>query len=106
MSPGEQRAGLVRHRLRDLQRAAVDRLEISLAPDDAQLLAMGVVSERLDDVGARMNEVPMELRDDLRMLEHDLGHESARLQIAPPLELEDVALGADHGAGFEALHQG
>jgi hypothetical protein len=31
------------------------------------------------------------------MLEHDLGHERAGLQVAAALELEHVAFGADHG---------
>ncbi len=79
--------------------------QILFAADDAQLLAMRVIGERLDDVGARMDEVAMELRDRLRMLEHDLRHERARLQIAPPLELEDIAFGADHGTGVETLHE-
>ena len=67
---------------------------------------MRVIGEGLDDVRAGMNEVAMELDDDLGMLEHDLGHESSCLEIAAPLELEDVAFGADHRTGFEALQQG
>ena len=56
----------------ELERAAVDRLEILLATDDAQLLAMRVVGERLDDVGSGVHEVAMKLRHRFRMLEHDL----------------------------------
>ena len=52
-----------------------------------------------------MDEVAVELRHDLRVLEHDLGHEGAGLQVPAPLELEDVALGADHGALVEPLQQ-
>ncbi len=103
---GEERAGLRRDGLRDLERPAVDRLQILLAADHAKLLAMRVVGERLDDVGARVDEIAMELRDDLGMLEHDLGHERAGLQIAAALELEHVAFGADHGPLVEALQQG
>jgi hypothetical protein len=101
----EQRAGLVRHRFGDLQRAAIDRLEIALAPDHPQLLAMRVVGERLDDVRARVHEVAMQLRHDFRMLEHDLGNESACLQVAAALELEDVSLGADDGPFGEAVEK-
>jgi len=36
--------------------------------------------------------------DRLGRLEHDLGHEGTGLQIAPPLALEQVALGADDRA--------
>ena len=43
-----------------------------------------------------MHEIAMQLAHDLGMLEHDLGHEGAGLQIAATLELEHVALGADH----------
>ena len=81
-------------------------LEVVLPADDAELVAVGVVGERLDDVRAGVDEVAVELVDDLRMLEHDLGDERARLQVAAALELEDVALGADHGALLEALEQG
>ena len=48
----------------------------------------------------------MQLRDDLGMFEHDFRHEGAGLQVAAPLELEQVALGADHGALVEALEKG
>ena len=48
----------------------------------------------------------MELRHDLGMLEHDLGHESAGLQVAAALELEHVAFGADHGPVVEAFEEG
>ena len=106
MSPAKSAPRLARDGLRDVERAAVDRLEVALAADDAQLLAMRVVGERLDDVRARVDEVAMELRHDLRMLEHDLGHERAGLQVAAPLELEDVAFGADDGALVEALRAG
>ena len=78
-----------------LESLPVDRLEIRLAPDHAELLAVAVVGERLDDVGAGVDEVAMELDDDLRVVEHDLGDEGSGLQVAPPLELEDIALGAD-----------
>ena len=39
------------------------------------------------------------------MLEHDLGHERPGLQVAAPLELEQVALGADHGTLLEAIEK-
>ena len=95
---GEQRAGLLRNRLREIERSPVDRLEVLLAADDAELLAMRVIRERLDDVRSGVNEVAVELGDRLRMLEHDLRHERAGLQIAAALELEDIAFGADDGA--------
>ena len=36
---------------------------------------MGVVGERLDDVGAGMHELAVQLRDRFGMVEHDLRHE-------------------------------
>jgi hypothetical protein len=35
-----------------------------------------------------MDELAMELGDEIGMLEHNLGHESARLEITSPFELE------------------
>ena len=72
------------------------RSSVVLAADDPQLLAVRVVGERLDDVRARVDELAVQLGHLLRVLEHDLGDERARLQVAAPLELEEVALGADH----------
>src|SRR5579862_280109 len=39
------------------------------------------------------------------MLEQHLGYEGARLQVAAALELEHVALRADHRAGLQAREQ-
>ena len=52
-----------------------------------------------------MDELAVQGLDELGMLEHDLGDECARLQIAAALELEQVALGADDGSGSEAITQ-
>ena len=68
-----------------------------------QLLAVRVVGERLDDVRARMHEFAVQLRHDLGVLQHDLRDEGAGLQIAAPLELEQIAFGADHRAAFRAV---
>ena len=53
---GEESAGVPRHFPGDLERGTVHRLEILLAADDAQLLAVGVVGKGLHHVGARMDE--------------------------------------------------
>ena len=102
---GEQRSGLVRDTLRDRERAAVHLLEQVLLPDDAELLAMRVVGERLDDVRARMHELAVELRDEPGLLEHDLRDERTRLQIPAALELEEVPLRADHRPLGESIEQ-
>jgi len=50
---GDERARLGGDVGRDRQRGAVEALDVGLAADRAQLLAVAVVGERLDDVGAR-----------------------------------------------------
>ena len=50
-----------------------------------------------------MDELTVQTADDVGVLEHDLGDERAGLQEAPALELEQVALGADHRTGGEAV---
>ena len=76
-----------------------------LATDDAQFLAMRVVRERFDHVRTGMHEVAVDLRHDLRVIEHRLGHERARLHVAAPLEFEQVTFGADDGAIRQPLEQ-
>ena len=99
----EKRAAFPRHGFGEVERTTVDRLEILLASDDAKLLAVGVIGERFHDIRTRMNEVAMQLRHCLGMLEHDFRNECAGLQITASLELEDIAFGADHRSGVEAL---
>ena len=101
----EERARLVRDLSRELERVSVQRLEQVLLADDSHLLAVPVVRERLDDVRAGVDELPVEPGDDLRVLEHDLGDEGAGLEVPAPLALEQVSLGADHRALFEPLEQ-
>ena len=66
---------------------------------------MRVVREGLDDVRAGVHELAMQLGDLLGVLEDDLGDEAAGLHVAPALELEQVALRADHGPVVESLEQ-
>ncbi len=103
--PGEEHVALGCDLLRDRERLPVELLEQMLLSDDPHLLAVRVVRERLHDVGARVHEVAVQLRDDLGMVEHDLGDERAGLQIAAPLELEKIALGTDHRALVEPLQE-
>ena len=46
----------------------------------------------------------MQLAHGVRVVEHHLGHERARLDVAAPLQLEDVALGAEHRPGRQPVH--
>ncbi len=66
---------------------------------------MPVVGEGLDDVGSGVDELLMQRAHLVRMVEHDLGHEGSGLQVAAPLELEQVPLRADHGALLKPLEQ-
>jgi hypothetical protein len=48
-----------------------------LLADQPQLLAVGVIGGSLNDIGAGVHELAMQLRDDLGMLEHHLRDERA-----------------------------
>src|SRR6185436_2861352 len=91
---GEERAGFGGDRLGDRERLPVHCLELMLAADDAQFLAMRIIGEGFDDVGSRVDEIAVDLRDDLGMIEHRFRHESARLHVTAALELEQVTFGA------------
>ena len=101
----EQGAALVRHLLRDLQRLAIERLEDVLLADDLELLAVAVIGERLDHVGAGAHELAVELAHRLGRVEHDLRHVRPGLEVAAPLQLEQIALGADHRPLGQPLQQ-
>src|SRR5262249_33191714 len=85
--------------------AAVHRLEILLAANETQLGAVPVIGEGLDDIRAGMDEFAVQLLDELGMLEHDLRDEGAGLGIPAGLELEEIALGTDHRALRQPLHE-
>ena len=101
----EQRARRACDAPRDRQRVAVERLEQILLADQPQLLAMPVVGERLDDVRARVHELVVQLLDELRAIEHDLGHIGPGLEVAAALELEQIALRAQDGPAREPLEK-
>src|SRR3546814_2401415 len=64
-----------------------------------------VCSSDLYDVAAGVHEVLVQASHRLRMLEHDLRHEGAGLQVAAALQLEEIALGADHRALRQAFEK-
>jgi hypothetical protein len=66
---------------------------------------MRVVRERLHNVGPGVDELTVQLGDQERLLEDDLRHEGARLQVPASLELEQVPLGADHRPGSQPITQ-
>jgi hypothetical protein len=92
---------LVRHP----QRRAVHRLQVAVAPDDAQLLTVGVVGERHHHVGAGREELTMQAEHRRGRVEHDLGDIGAGFDEAAAFELEDIALGADHEPLRQSLVQ-
>ena len=79
----------------DRQRLPVHLLQQVLLADHSQLFAMRVVGEGLDHVRPGMDELAVELRHEIRMLQDHLGHIRPRLQVAAPLELEEIPFGAD-----------
>src|SRR6201985_3326282 len=79
-------------------RLPVHRLQVALAAHVTQLLPVRVVGQRHHHVRARAQELAMQLTHGVRVVEYHLGHERARLDVAAPLQLEDVALGAEHRA--------
>ena len=81
----------------------VERLEVVLAPDRAQLLAVAVVGERDHHLGAGAEHLAMELPHGLGEVEHDLRHERPGLEVAAPLELEQVTLGSQDDTPVEPL---
>jgi hypothetical protein len=52
-----------------------------------------------------MDELTMKSLDDLGVLQHYLGHESAGLQVPTAFALEEVALRANNGALFESFEK-
>ncbi len=76
---GQQRVRLHRHLPGNRQGVPVERLEQVFLADQPKLLAVPVIGERLDDVRAGVDELPMQLGNHLGMLEHDLGNKGARL---------------------------
>src|SRR5690349_12267247 len=85
-------------------RLPVHRLQVALAAHVTQLLPVRVVGQRHHHVRARAQELAMQLTHGVRVVEYHLGHERARLDVAAPLQLEDVALGAEYWPGRQPVH--
>src|ERR1700684_3261494 len=91
--------------LGDTQRLPVQWLEVALAADYRQLLAVGVVGECLNHVRSGMYVFPVQPGHHVGLLEHHLWHERPGLQVAAPLELEQIPLGANHWPGGKAIEK-
>src|SRR5271165_446781 len=89
----------------DPESLPVDVFQNILSADYPELLAMSVISEGFHDVAAGMHEIVMQPLDHLRILDYRLRHESARLKVAAPLQLEEIAFRADDWAAFQAIEE-
>src|SRR5271165_422467 len=89
----------------DPESLPVDVFQNTLSADYPELLAMSVIGEGFHDVAAGMHEILMQPLHHLRILDYRLRHESARLKIAAPLQLEEIAFRADDWAAFEAIEE-
>src|SRR5271169_6949275 len=102
---GHQGVALGADLLGDTQRLPVHRLEVTLAADHRQLLAVGVVSEGLNHVRSGMHVFPVQPGYHIGLLEDHLGYERPGLQVAAALELEQISLGADHRSGGQPIEK-
>ena len=66
---------------------------------------MPVIGERDHDLRSGAQELSVQLADRVGVVEHHLGHEGAALDVPAPLELEEVALGAEHRPFRQPLQQ-
>ena len=66
---------------------------------------MGVIGERLHNIGPSVHELAMELGDQLRFVQHHLRDERPGLQVTPSLELEEVTLSTDHRPGVQPIDE-
>ena len=91
--------------LGERERVFVERLEQVLFADNAQFVAVAVISESDHHIRSGAQMLAVQLQDRVGMLQHDFGHKRARLQIAAPLQFEKITLGANHRGGLQTLDQ-
>src|SRR5207247_6476196 len=84
-------------------RGAVDLPYAVREPGRRQLLLARVEGEALQDLGAGVEELLMELLHRCRMFEDDFRGEGARLHVPALLQFEEVPSVAEHGPLVEAL---
>jgi hypothetical protein len=100
---GDERAAFRGNLTRDPDGVAVDVVDLAGEPDGRELVVARVEGHRLEHLGAGAQELAVELRERLGMLDHDLGRERAGLDVAPLLELEQVAAVAEDAPLREPL---
>jgi hypothetical protein len=83
----------------------VHRLQVALAAHVPQLLPVRVIGQRDHHLRARAQELPVQLAHCVGKVQHHLWHERPGLDVAPAFQLEDVTLGAEHGAGAQAFRK-
>ena len=100
---GDQRVALRGDLPSDTDGRAVDLVHLAGQPHRRELVVARVEGHRLQHLGTRAQELAVELREGVRMLDHHLGRERARLDVAALLELEQVAAVAEDGAIGESF---
>ena len=90
---------------RDPHGRAVQVLEPVLEADGRELVAAGVERQRLQDLGARLAELDVELLQRLRPGQRDLGRERAGAHPAALLELEQISPVAQDGTFGEPFEE-
>ena len=80
----------------DAHRRAVDVVDAIGEAHGRELVVAGVEGHGLQHLGARHQELAVQLRQGLRMLDHHLRRERTRLHVAALLQLEQVAAVAQH----------
>jgi hypothetical protein len=86
-----------------LHRVAVDLVDLVLQTDGGQLVVTRIERHRGQELGARTHELAMELRQRFRVLDGHLGCERSGLDVAPLLQLQEVAAVAEHRPFGQAL---
>jgi hypothetical protein len=78
-------------------RLAVERFQVAFTANRLELLAVAIVGQSNHHFCTGAQELA-QLPERIGIIQHDFGDERAGLDIAAPLELEDVAFGAEHDA--------
>ena len=82
----------------DAHGITVDLVDLARQPHGRELVVARVEGHRLQDLRAGTQELAVQLRERVGMLDDDLGRERPRLNVPTLLELEQVSAVAQHRA--------
>jgi hypothetical protein len=99
----DQRIAFRRDLARDPDRVPVDLVDRALHPHGRELVVAGVEGHGLEHLGTGAEELTMELRESVRMLDDHFRREGTRLDVATLLELQQVAAVAQDRSFGETL---